>query len=393
MTNRILITCPKGIAPILKEEVLSLGLPVTAEMTAGIETEGDLAACMKLNLYIRTGHRVLFFLREFPAGTAEEFYSGVRRIAWEELIPEEGYVSITSSVETPAIRDTRFASLKCKDAIADRMKEKCGRRPDSGPEKKGAAVFVYWKGMSCSIYLDTSGEPLSRRGYRKDPLKAPMQETLAAAVVLTTGWAGKGHFINPMCGSGTLAIEAALIGLKKAPGLLRNDFAFMHLRDFRQGEWSALRREAREKAGKRLEGKIILTDHDPRAVQAARSNALTAGVDHLMTFEVCDYSETPIPEGGGVVVINPEYGERLGKVKELEAVYEGIGDFFKQRCKGYTGYLFTGNLELAKRVGLKSRRRVILYNSQIECRLLEYPLYEGSKKEVPHQTNSDKSPL
>jgi len=378
--NRILITCPKGIAPILKQEVLKLGLPVVAERTAGIETAGDMSDCMRLNLHIRTGHRVLYFLREFPASTAQDFYRGVYRIRWEEIIPENEYISVSSFVDHPAIQDTRFANQRCKDAIADRIKEESGSRPDSGPEMKGAAIFVYWKKESCSIYIDTSGEPLARRGYRKDPFKAPMQETLAAAVVLSTGWRGDGHFINPMCGSGTLGIEAVLIGLEKAPGLLRNNFAFMHLRDFRRSEWSAMREEARKRSRKRIDSRIILSDIAPGAIQAARSNALTAGVDHLISFDVCDFTETPIPEGSGVVMINPEYGERLGEKNKLESVYKWIGDFFKQKCQGYTGYIFTGNLELAKKVGLKTSSRKVFYNSQIECRLLEFRLYEGSRK-------------
>lgn len=378
-TKRILITCPKGIAPILKQEVSALGLPVTAERTAGIETAGSLRDCMRLNLHIRTGHRVLYSLRDFKAASIDDFYRGIGRIDWEDLIPEREYFTVTSSVDNPAVQDTRFANQRCKDAVADRIRNKTGRRPDSGPEMKGAAVFVYWKGKDCSICLDTSGVPLARRGYRKDPLKAPMQETLAAAVVLATGWKGDGHFVNPMCGSGTIGIEAALLALDKAPGLLRTDFAFMHLRDFRHGEWSALREEARKRTRKRPAGRLILTDISPRAVEASRRNALTAGVEHLMTFKACDYSQTPVPEGSGVVVINPEYGERLGRVKELEAVYRGIGDFFKHRCTGYRGYVFTGNLDLAKCVGLRASRRMIFYNSQMECRLLEYLIYEGTK--------------
>ncbi len=380
--SRILITCPKGIAPVLKGEVAALGLPVLAEMPAGIETAGSLSDCMRLNLHLRTGHRVLYALRDFPAKTAQDFYQGVYRIAWEELIPEDEYLSVSSAVESPSIRDTRFANQKCKDAIADRIKNKSGRRPDSGPEKRGASVFVYWKGDRCSVYLDTSGEPLARRGYRKEPGKAPMQETLAAAVILATGWRGRGNFINPMCGSGTLGIEAALIALNKAPGLLRNNFAFMHLRDFRLQQWSALREEARKNSRRSLQGRMILTDIDPAAVQASRRNALTAGVEHLMAFGTCDFAETEVPEGGGIVVINPEYGERLGKMRELEEIYSRIGDFLKRRCQGYTGFVFTGNPGLAKRIGLKSSRRMIFFNSNIECRLLTYDLYEGSRKEV-----------
>src|SRR5208283_2330441 len=184
------------------------------------------------NLLLRTAHRVLFLIREFAAPDADALYLAVSEIAWEEYIAPDGYVCVTSSVDNPTIRDSRFANVKCKDAIVDRIKEKCGQRPDSGPDQDRAVVNLYWKGDRCSLYIDTSGEPLSRRGYRKIPLTAPMQETLAAAVIQATGWTpvpvpGKnssGHFINPMCGSGTIAIEAALIGLNRAAGLLRDNF-------------------------------------------------------------------------------------------------------------------------------------------------------------------------
>jgi putative N6-adenine-specific DNA methylase len=207
-----------------------------------------------------------------------------------------------------------------------------------------------------------------------------MQETLAAAVVLATGWRGDGNFINPMCGSGTLAIEAALIGLTRPPGLLRSNFGFMHWKEFDESSWKKLRHRAKSVSKKDLSGKIIATDIRQEAVEATKKNAATAGVEHLMEFGVCDYSETPVPAGEGVLVLNPEYGERLGEVEELRKTYQGIGDFFKKRCVGYRGYIFTGNFELAKQVGLRTKRRLPFFNSNIECRLLEYDLYEGSRK-------------
>lgn len=378
--SRILITCAKGITPFLKEELLQQGFPVLSEGVAGIATEGNFDDTLRLNLLLRTGHRVLYLLSEFPARDAEALYRGVSEIPWEEHIAEDGYVCVTSSVENPSIRDTRYANVKCKDAIVDRIKGKCGQRPDSGPDQDRAVVNLYWKSEVCSLYLDTSGEPLSRRGYRKIALGAPMQETLAAAVIMATGWKGRGHFINPMCGSGTLAIEAALAGLNRPPGLLRDNFGFMHLKGFREAFWNDLRTQAKKEAKKSLQCRIIATDIKREAVEAARKNAATAGVEHLIEFSLCDYSETTIPEGEGVVILNPEYGERMGKIKELEGVYRGIGDFFKQRCKGFKGYLFTGNPDLAKRVGLKAKRRIPFFNGGIECRLLEYELYEGSRK-------------
>jgi 23S rRNA G2445 N2-methylase RlmL len=382
--SKILITCPKALPPFLREELKLLDFPVVAETVAGVETAGSLADTMRLNLMLRTGNRVLFLLDEFPARDANEMYARVSQLVWEDYIPEDGYLSVTSSVDNPTIKDARFANVKCKDAIVDRIKACCGRRPDSGSDRTEAVVFLYWKEDLCRVYLDTSGDPLNKRGYRKLPGKAPLQETIAAAVVLATRWDGHGHFVNPMCGSGTLAIEAALIGLNRAPGLLRSNYGFMHLKGFDETAWKELRRSARLTSRRFLPGSIIATDISPKAIAAARKNAATAGVDQLISFGVCDYAQTPVPEGGGVVVLNPEYGERLGKVRELEEIYRGIGDFFKKRCIGYQGYIFTGNLELAKKVGLKANRRTPFFNSRIECRLLEYSLYAGS-----HRTASE----
>ncbi|GBE04499.1 MAG TPA: class I SAM-dependent RNA methyltransferase [Nitrospirae bacterium] len=378
--NKIRVTCAKGITPFLKEELILLGFPIISETVAGIETEGTMDDTLRLNLLLRTGHRVLFLLRKFRAENADDLYQKGSNIAWEEYIAGNGYFSVSSSVDNPTIKTPLFANLKLKDAIVDRIRKKSGQRPDSGPEKDRAVLNLYWKNTDCSIYLDTSGEPLSKRNYRKIPMNAPMQETLAAAVIQATAWNGSGHFINPMCGSGTLAIEAALLGLNRASGILRNNFGFMHLKGFNGSLWKDLRAQAKKETKKSLDCRIIATDISEDAVEAARNNAATAGVEHLIEFDVCDYPDTSIPDGSGIVILNPGYGEREGKSKELESVYKGIGDFFKQKCKGYTGYIFTGNLDLAKKVGLKAKKRVPFFNGPIDCRLLEYELYEGSKK-------------
>ena len=378
--SRIVITCAKGVSPFLEQEILSVGFPALSAGMAEVETEGTMEDTQRLNLLIRTGQRVLYLLESFSARTPEDLYKRVSRISWEDYIPEDSYFSVTSSVHNPTIKDSRFANVKCKDAIVDRIKEKRGRRPDTGPERDKIVVHLYWKGNICQVFLDTSGEPLSRRGYRMIPLKAPMQETLGAAVVLATGWTGDGNLINPMCGSGTLAIEAALIALERAPGLLRSNYGFMHLRGFDEPSWKILRRKIRAEAKDRLSGRIIATDISQQAVEAAKKNAMTAGVERFIEFGICNFSETPVPSGGGAVVLNPEYGERLGETEKLKETYKNIGDFFKKKCQGYRGYLFTGNLDLAKKVGLRTNRRITFFNGPIECRLLEYDLYEGSKK-------------
>ena len=379
--HSILITCPKAIPPYLEQEILSLGFPIRSETVSGVETEGTLEDTLRLNLFIRTGHRVLYLINEFKVSSPDELYESIHRIEWERYFDKDSYLSVTSSVDHPTITDSRFANLKCKDAIVDRFSRKFGQRPDSGPRREAVVVHLYWHGRRARVFLDTSGEPLSKRNYRKIPLGAPMQETLAAAAILATGWTGGGNFINPMCGSGTLAIEAALIGLDRAPGLLRTNYGFMHLKEFNQTLWEKLRKEAKNRARKTTGGKIIATDSNPKAIEAARKNAMTAGVDQFIEFGVRDFKETPVPEGGGIVILNPPYGERMGEIRELEETYGDIGDFFKKKCQGYRGYIFTGNFSLAKRVGLRTKRRLPFYNGEIECRLLEYELYEGSRKD------------
>jgi 23S rRNA G2445 N2-methylase RlmL len=376
----ILVTCPKALPPFLRAELEALGLPAR-ELAAGVETTGDLHTAMRLNVCLRTGHRVLLELARFRADDPTALGRELFRLPWEDIIPADGHLTVDSSVQNDFVNDSRFANQKAKDAIVDRIQEQKGRRPDSGPEPVGACVFLHWRASDVTVYLDTTGVPLSRRGYRKMPHTAPLQESLAAGIILATRFdAAAEHFLSPMCGSGTLAIEAALIGLSRAPGLLRPDFAFRHLLGFAAEGYEELRRELHAKAQKSLPRRILASDSNPAAVEAARQNARTAGVEAHIEFSVSDFRETLVPEGPGVCVLNPEYGERMGDLGQLGETYAAIGDFFKKRLSGWRGYVFTGTAELAKRVGLKPRRRTPFYNAKIECRLLEYELYQGSRR-------------
>jgi putative N6-adenine-specific DNA methylase len=384
-TAPILVTCPKGLPEYLATEMAGLGLTDGEILEAGAMARGTLADCMRLNLHVRTGHRVLFELKRFDAPGPDELYAAVMTIPWEEFIPLDGYFRVDASIRDTQVTDSRFAAVRVKDAVADRFMQRFGSRPDSGPLTRGVCLFLHWRGRRATLYLDTTGDPLPRRGYRKRPHTAPMQETLAAACVMASGWpelaARGGHFVSPMCGSGTLAIEAALMAMHGAPGLLREDFAFMHLPGYDPASWERLTDEAEDAETPDIAGRIIATDHDPEAIEAAKDNARNAGVGDFIEFAVCDFSQTEVPDGPGVVMLNPEYGERLGDAASLEPVYRAIGDFFKQRCGGKRGFIFTGNLDLAKCVGLKTRRRRIFFNAKIECRLLEYELYEGTRKQ------------
>lgn len=374
--STISITCPKRITPYLKKELTDLGFPITKERLAGIETKGTLNDCMMLNLNLRTAHRVHFMLKDCRPKDGEQLYNELVKIPWEDYIDKHGYVSVTSFIKNKTVTNTQFANMKAKDAIVDRIRKKTGSRPDSGPNLNKTVVFIFWKNDRAQIYLDTSGESISRRGYRTETSVAPMQETLAAALILASKWQPGQHFINPMCGSGTIAIEAALQALNKAPGLLRPNYGIKHILGFDEERWNDLRSDLKNKGEKDFEGRIIATDHDVRAVNATRKNARTAGLDHLIEVKKCDFSETEIPnDKTGIIMLNPPYGDRIGNEKDLEPTYEGIGDFFKQEATGYWGYVFTGNFDLAKKIGLRTNQRIEFYNSTIDARLLEYELY------------------
>lgn len=379
--SKVIITCNKRLSPYLQEEVKALGYTIERSFQTGVELNITLTECIKLNLNLRCASQILYSLKEFKANTPDEVYETLHQMAWEDLIDFSGYFSVTSNVDNPNITTPLFANLKVKDAIVDRIKEKKGIRPNSGSDQNKTVIHLYWKDDRAEIFLDTSGETLAKHGYRKIPGKAPMLEALAAGVVYASQWDKKSPFINPMCGSGTLAIEAALIATNRSPGLFRMNYAFMHILGYDEEAFFAERRILKEQVIKNTDIKIVASDLSEDAIEVTRKNAKTAGVDTLITFENCDFAETQVPEGGkGVVIFNPEYGERLGTHSKLELTYKRMGDFMKQSCKGYFGYIFTGNPELAKKIGLKADKRIEFYNGKLDCRLLEYELYDGSRR-------------
>jgi 23S rRNA G2445 N2-methylase RlmL len=379
--SKVIITCNKRLSPYLQDEVTALGYTIERAFATGVELNITLTECIKLNLNLRCASQILYAIKSFKAITPDDLYNEIKDIEWEELIDFSGYFSVTSNVDNPNITTPLFANLKVKDAIVDRMKEKKGIRPNSGSDANKAVVHLYWKDADADVFMDTSGETLAKHGYRKIPGKAPMLEALAAGVILATNWDKKSPFINPMCGSGTLAIEAALIATNRAPGLYRMNYGFMHILGYNEEDFFTERRILKDQVIKNVDLKIVASDLSEDAVEVTRRNAKTAGVDTLIEFEVCDFELTPVPEDGkGVVVFNPEYGERLGVHSKLELTYKRMGDFMKTKCKGYSGYIFTGNPDLAKKIGLKAAKKVEFYNGKLDCRLLEYELYDGSRR-------------
>ncbi len=379
--SKIIITCNKRLSVYLQQEVEALGFKPTRVFQTGVELQGTITDCIPLNLNLRCASQVLYLIKSFKAEDPNELYKNVVEIEWEKLIDFSGYFSVSSTVNNEHILTPLFANVKVKDAIADRIKSIKGIRPNSGADANKTLVHLYWQDSDADIFLDTSGETLAKHSYRKIPGKAPMLEALAAATIMATKWDRKSTFINPMCGSGTLAIEAALLATDKCPGLFRMNYGFMHILGYDETVFFTERRKLKDKAKKETGFQIIATDISADAVDIAEKNAKTAGVDHLITFSVCDFADTPVPEEPGIIMFNPEYGERLGVHTKLEATYKRIGDFMKKECLGYRGYVFTGNADLAKKVGLQAARKIEFYNGKLDCRLLEYELYSGTKRE------------
>jgi putative N6-adenine-specific DNA methylase len=370
------------MAPYLEKEIRALDYFPNRVFKTGVELTGDMSDCIRLNLHLFCAGQVLFLLRSFQVRNADELYRAVFELPWEKILPLEDFFSVTCNVRNETITNELFVNMRVKDAIADRFRKQTGSRPDSGAGYHGAVVHVYWQEDHADIYLDTSGETLSKHGYRKIPGKAPMMESLASAVILAGKWEKDRSFVNPMCGSGTLAIEAALMATNRAPGLFRKNYAFMHLKDYDDSVYRYAYKQMEKKIVERKEISIIASDIRKDAVDISKINAELAGVAGMIHFEECDFYDTTVPQQNkGAIYFNPEYGDRLGVEIELQETYARMGDFLKKKAAGYWGYIFTGNLELAKKIGLKATRRIEFFNGKIDCRLLEYEMYEGKKVE------------
>jgi putative N6-adenine-specific DNA methylase len=380
--GKVFITCKDRSVSYLEQEIRELGFfPVEISRT-GIEILASLEECMDLNLHLRTASHVLYEIKSFYLRNADDIYRRFKAIPWEDYLDVDGYFSVNSVAENESITTPLIVNVKVKDAIVDRFRELKGRRPDSGSDFSGLVIQVYWKETQAIVYLNTSGETLAKHGYRKIPGKAPMMEALAAATIFATEWNTRVPFINPMCGSGTLAIEAALIASKRYPGLYRENYAFQHILGYTPDSFLAKKKKLESKVIFDPGVVIVASDISLQAISFAQENAAFAGVDHMIIFQTGDFAETEIPEKPrGVIFFNPEYGERLGELGELEETYKRMGDFMKQKCAGYRGYIFTGNMDLAKKVGLKASRRIEFWNGTIDCRLLKYDMYEGKGSE------------
>jgi putative N6-adenine-specific DNA methylase len=368
-------TTAKGVEEVLAAELVRLGVPDVVAEGGGVRFAGGLEAAYRANLWLRSASRVLMPLAEFACETPEELYQGARGIPWTEYLTPTMTLAVDCNLRDSTLTHSGFVALKTKDAIVDELRDRLGSRPNVDTKDPDLRVNVRLFRNRCTVSLDCSGTPLDRRGYRLDRHEAPLKENLAAALVELSGWDGGSPFLDPMCGTGTIAIEAALKALRVPPGLLRAGFGFQRWPGYDRGLWERLVEEARQGMLTALPAPVLGSDISHSAVAMANENARRAGVAGKVSLGRGEIAELCPPEGPGILIFNPPYGKRLGEEEALKPLYKEIGDVMKKRCKGYTAYLFTGNLELAKCVGLKASRRIVLYNGPIECRLLKYEMY------------------
>jgi 23S rRNA (guanine2445-N2)-methyltransferase / 23S rRNA (guanine2069-N7)-methyltransferase len=325
-------------------------------------------------------------IAQFPAPSPERLYAGVKAIRWSDHLKADGTLAVEFNSVRSFITHTQFGAQKAKDAICDQFRSVHGERPSVDLRTPDLRINIYVNNNEAIVSLDLSGDSLHRRGYRSEDSGAPLKETLAAAMLRMARWherAPQGAaFVDPMCGSGTLPIEAAWIARKRAPGILRDYFGFLGWLHHDAALWKRLREEALAQELKQDVAPIFASDQDSAAISIAKENARSAGVLSSIRFERRDMSAAMPPEGAesGVFMVNPPYGERLGEEEELRGLYKKIGDTMKQRFQGWDGYVITSNPELAKCIGLKASRRFVVFNGALECRLLKFEMYSGTRR-------------
>jgi putative N6-adenine-specific DNA methylase len=372
-SERYFATCGRGIEPVLAEELHSLGAAEVEPGRGGVSFDGDLALLYRANLWLRTAIRVLRPILEANVSSPDELYEAVRTLDWSQLLTPEHTLAVDCNVRDSHITHSKYAALRVKDAICDQFVERCGKRPSVDVDQPMVGLNLHVYRNRAVLSLDSSGESLHKRGYRPIQTRAPLNEALAAALVLLTGWRGERAFADPLCGSGTLAIEAAWIALRRPPGLTRKRFGFQGWMDFDIGLWTSLRDEARRGVGRTLPAPIYAADARGDVVSLAINNARAAGIGHLLRFDKRDVRDFQPPPGApGVMLCNPPYGERIGEEKNLFGLYRLLGEVFVQRCPGWTAYVFTGNPRLAAAIGLTPAAEIPLYNGKIPCRLLKF---------------------
>ncbi len=373
--SRYFATCARGVEPVLAGELHNLGAANVEPGRGGVHFAGDLALLYQTNLWLRTAIRVLKPILQAHIESPEELYEAVRTLDWSRFLTPEHTLAVDCNVRDSRITHSKYAALKTKDAVCDQFLERTGRRPNVDVAEPMVGLNLHIYRDQAVLSLDSSGESLHKRGYRPILTKAPLNEALAAALILLTGWRGETPFADPMCGSGTLPIEATWMAIRRPPGLTRRRFGFQGWLDFDIGLWTELRDEARRGVRKQLQAPIVGSDLRRDAVQFSINNANAAGVGHLVHFEVKDLRDfQPPARTHGTILCNPPYGERIGEERELKSLYRTLGEVLRQRCSGWQAFVFAGNAQLARYIGLPVSEQVPLFNGKIPCRLLKFEL-------------------
>lgn len=368
----------QGLETVLAEELENLGATNIIKLKRAVSFDADLLTLYKANMASRTALHILHPIAVEKVKNADTLYSLVKTINWQRWFRKEQTYAVRAIVSNnEAFNTPLFVALKTKDAIADHFRQLTGERPNIDKDNPDVEIHVHIFGQQCTISVDSSGPSLHRRGYRSGGHAAPLNEVLAAGMVLLSGWDKQSPLVDFMCGSGTIITEAALIAANKAPNLRRKVFGFHSWKNFNPELFLQARTELME-AEIEWENWIYGSDIDGRAIKEARQNIEAAGIDDIVRISQADFKEKEAPSTPGTVIINPPYGERL-KPEDVEALYKEIGDALKQKYKGFNAWILSSNPDAVKRIGLRAAERLVLFNAALECRFLKYELYEGSK--------------
>jgi putative N6-adenine-specific DNA methylase len=374
-TNNYFATVAPGLELIAAKELEKLGAKEVKPDVNGVYFQGDRTLLYRVNLWARTIYRVLVSIANIKAFNAEQLYYNVQKIDWSEYISPEQTLAVNCTGGNKNLNHTHFTALQIKNAIVDSQIKKTGQRSNIDPEHPDLLINAHIYKNRCLLSLDSSGGSLHKRGYRAAMGLAPLKETLAAALLEFAEWTPDLPFLDPLCGSGTLALEAALKSLNIAPGLYRQSFGFQSWQDFDRSLWQKLIQEAKASQLNNFSAPIFGSDRNSEIIQQAIINSEFCGVGDRINFSQKELSEIEAPTDSGIIICNPPYGKRIGEERDLGALYKLLGDVFKQRFKGWTAYVLTGNKELAKKVGLKAAKRIPVYNGSLPCTLLKYELY------------------
>ena len=372
--NNYYATVAPGLEEIASQELAALGAIAIRPDYAGVYFQGDKALLYRANLWARTIFRIFVPLAKVKSYNARELYRSVQNIDWRKYLNPNMTLAVNCTGKNRHLNHTHFTALQVKNAIVDWQTKQLGKRSSVNVNNPDILINAHINNDHCLLSLDSSGSSLHRRGYRPAMGAAPLKETLAAALLEMAQWTPDLPFVDPMCGSGTLPIEASLKALNIAPGLYR-EFGFQTWLDFDAQLWNKLEREAEAKQLSTIDIPIIGSDRDGDVIRQAKMNAQSWGLESYIKFTKKELSKIEAPANRGVIMCNPPYGKRLGDEAKLGELYQLLGDIFKQRFKGWTAYILTSSKQLSKKVGLRTSSRTKVYNGSIPCTLLKYEMY------------------